>query len=110
MDNLKDDAEQHLKDAVASTAAAFDLGRSRAWTFAPEVEQRAEELLAELVALFHRSPIVRVKQPAHIRRLEAYKQDPAFIHFLYALTAQASNGAFVGRRAHGNRRRAGRQQ
>lgn len=99
MSNLKEEAEEHLKHSVMSAAAAFNLGRERAWNFAPEVGQRAEELLGELVGLFQRNPIVRVNPPAHIRRLEAYKQDPAFIHFLYALTKQASDGSFVGRRA-----------
>jgi hypothetical protein len=108
MADIREQAEQHLKDAVASAGAAFNLANCRAWDFDPEVTERAEGLLRDLCELFHGNP-VRGKAAAETRPSKRFRldlnnpDDRAFVDFAYRLTVQAEDGSFIGRRARGNR-------
>lgn len=110
MADMREQAEQYLKDAVAAAAAAFNLAHRREWTFAPDVRERAEEMLRELYELFHGNGIHgrASAQTPPAKRLILNLDNPddcAFASFKYKLTVQAKDGSFVGRRADGNRRR-----
>lgn len=101
MSNHRQMAESYLREGVTFIGVAFDCSNCRHWRFDSKVQDRATELLAELVSLFKNSPIRgNLDAPSRSR-----SQDPAFADFIYALTAQAKDGSFIGRRAFGHRRR-----
>lgn len=108
MADLREQAEQHLKEAVASASAAFNLANCRAWTFAPDVAARAEGMLRELYELFHGNTVhgkpTAETPPSKRLRLDLNNPDDrAFAAFTYELTVRAEDGSFIGRRARGNR-------
>ena len=93
---------------VPALCAAFNIAGSRAWNVDLKTRQRAAALLEELVALFERSVITSAIPVTRPNDAQAPRwRDVDFAAFLYALTAQASDGSFVGRRARGDRRRRG---
>ena len=71
--DLRKQADERLMHGGCSVMRAFNLTNESSWTFAPETRARAEQLLRELVCLFHESeirpqPIALAKGDGDFRR------------------------------------------
>lgn len=116
MPDQRQQAEEYLKEGVTHVAAAFNLTQCREWRrFDEDTRERAEELLRELTRLFHdnwpETPAVIPWNDPRARALRAEleqgsrwitaREDSRFVELMYQLTARASDGRFIGRRAQG---------
>lgn len=88
MDDLRKAAEAPFESGCCLLVQAFNMldEVEVSWRFAPEVQERAEELLEELMALFEGS---KLHPSRGALALTAASKDEAFRHFLSVSTRAA---------------------